>query len=273
MRAAVYSLIFREYKLEEFFKIVQEIGYGAVEIRVHEDGVHISPFANPNDMKVIKKMAEDYGLHICCLAGYARLGRPGNKGEAELKKAISVGRLADVADAPVFRIKITGYDPSIGYERTRELFRGQAKMLIETLRRENIEAVPAVEQHGGGDLAHSTGILKDMLRGFEPERIGVIFDPGNAAGREGWLPIELQIDMIKEYIKHVHVKNYDWSKEEPGKVVPSPLNRGIVDWEKVINELRKIGYKGYLSLEDFRPIPPEDRAREALQFFKSMGVK
>lgn len=32
--------------------------------------------------------------------------------------------------------------------------------------------------------------------------------------------------------------------------------------------LKRIGFKGYLSLEDFRKIPPEERAREALEFFK-----
>ncbi|RLF13470.1 MAG: hypothetical protein DRJ66_07770 [Thermoprotei archaeon] len=271
MKAAVYSLLFRSYKLEDFFRIMQEIGYKAVEIRVHEDGVHLSPFASIDEVRVMRKKAEDYGLEICCLSSYARLGRPGDKGRQELKKAISVGRLADIAGAKVFRIKITGYKPEIGYEGIRKLFREQAKELIETLKREGVEVIPAVEQHGGGDLAHSTGILKDMLRGFEPEDIGVIFDPGNAV-KEGWLPIELQIDMIKEYIKHVHVKNYEWSKERPGEVIASPLSRGIIDWRKVIDELRKIGYKGYLSLEDFRNIPPEDRAKEALEFFKSMGI-
>ena len=120
-------------------------------------------------------------------------------------------------------------------------------------------------------MAHSTGLLVDLLRGIEPEKIGVLFDPGNAV-KVGWLPLELQIDMIKDYIKHVHVKNYEWSSEEPGKVVPSPLDRGIVDWKKAVEILSSYGYKGYYSLEDFRPLPPEERARQALQFFKSLNL-
>ncbi|RLE77411.1 MAG: hypothetical protein DRJ56_02375 [Thermoprotei archaeon] len=267
MKPSVYSLIFHEYSLEGFFSAMREIGYEAVEVRVHEDGCHISPLASVEEAKRVAKLAEDYGLEVCCLASYAKLGYPWDRARAELDKIVNVARLADAAGAPVFRIKVAGYDPKLGYETIRRLFREQASELIDRLRRKGIESVPAIEQHGGGDMAHSTGLLKDLLRGLDPDRIGVLFDPGNSVV-EGWLPLELQVDLVREYIKHVHVKNYKWDPYRPGRVVPSPLDDGIVDWAKVVELLRGIGYRGYLSLEDFRPIPPEVRAREALEFFR-----
>lgn len=45
-------------------------------------------------------------------------------------------------------------------------------------------------------MAHSTCMLKDLLRGFEPEAVGVIFDPGNSV-KEGWLPLPLQLDAVR----------------------------------------------------------------------------
>jgi len=272
VRAAVYSLIFREYELRDFMSSVSSIGYRAVELRVHEDGVHLSPWLKPSQAGEIKKMAEDYGLGICCLASYAKLGYPGERGDVEVRKAVAIARIADRIEAPLFRIKVAGYNPELGYEGVRELFRRQLSQLLNALRGEGIEAVPVVEQHGGGDMAHSTCMLKDLLRGFEPEAVGVIFDPGNSV-REGWLPLPLQIDVVREYVKHVHVKNYEWDPSELGAVRPSPLDRGIVDWGRVIEVLGSWGYRGCFSLEDFRPLPPIDKAREALEFFRRHGVE
>ncbi|RLE82122.1 MAG: hypothetical protein DRJ51_02245 [Thermoprotei archaeon] len=267
MKISVYSLIFKEYSLESFFKVIGKLGYKAAEVRVHEDGVHLSPYASIEEADRVRKLAGDYGLKVCCLASYAKLGYPWERAKEELDKMVKIGVLADRVNAGVFRIKIAGYNPELGYENIRRLFREQAEELFKRLQRAGVESIPVIEQHGGGDLAHSAGILKDFLRGLDPERIGVLFDPGNAV-REGWLPIELQIDMVKEYIKHVHVKNYKWNPEKPGEVIPSPLNNGIVDWVKIVHLLKKLNYQGYYSLEDFRPIPPERRAKEALEFFK-----
>ncbi|RLE68620.1 MAG: hypothetical protein DRJ43_05270 [Thermoprotei archaeon] len=271
MKVSVYSLIFREYGLEEFAAAASSIGYAAIELRVHEDGVHLIPSLEPSRVREVKRIVEEYGLEVCCLSSYAKLGYPGERGSVEVRRAVEVAHLADVLEVPLFRVKVAGYDPGLGYEGVRSLFRRQLSQILSTLKREGVESVPVVEQHGGGDMAHSTCMLKDLLRGFDPEIVGVIFDPGNSV-REGWLPLPLQLDVIKEYVKHVHVKNYDWDPAEPGAVRPSPLDRGIVDWGRVVESLKSWGFKGCLSLEDFRPIPPVDRAREALVFFKKHGV-
>jgi len=267
MKPSVYSLIFRDYSFKRCIEKLSEIGYNVIEIRVSEDGIHLPIDASEEQINSYKKILNEYGFEVSCLAGYKKLGYTWDKAENEIKSMIKIGEMADKFGAPVFRIKVAKYDLSIGYERIRMLFRSQAVKLIEELRSRRINSIPVVEQHGGGDMAHSTGILIDLFRGLDPDRIGIMFDPGNAV-KVGWLPIELQIDMIHKYIKHVHVKNYEWDPNRPGERIPSPLHRGIVDWVKIISMLKKIGFKGYLSLEDFRKISPEERAREALEFFK-----
>lgn len=269
---SVYSLIFRDRGLEDTLKALSGLGVKALEIRVHEDSVHLSPWASGDEGSRVRRLVEDYGLTVCALASYGKLGCEADRAEKELEKLLNVGRLADVLGAAVFRVKVRGYDPGVGYERIRKLFRKQAVTLVKMLKAAGVEAVPVVEQHGGGDLAHSAGILLDFLRGLEPERFGVLFDPGNAV-KEGWLPLELQLDMLRPYVRHVHVKNYEWDLKEPGAVKPSPLDRGIVDWRLVVERLEGWGYRGFYSLEDFRPIPPEERVAEALAFFKGLGIE
>lgn len=90
-------------------------------------------------------MAEDYRLEICSVASYAKLGYPGERGEAEVKKAVAVAEAASLLGAPVFRIKVASYDPQLGYEAVRQLFRRQLSQLLKALKREAVEAVPVVE--------------------------------------------------------------------------------------------------------------------------------
>lgn len=270
-RFSVYSLIFREYDLETVLEKLEKVGVKSIEIRVHEDGVHLSPTSSSDEVEAARRLLEDYGFEVSALASYAKLGYGSDRARAEMELMLNIGSMADRLGADVFRIKVRSYDPDIGYEKIRELFRLQAKNLVEELEKREIRAVPVVEQHGGGDMAHSTGLLLDLLRGLDPERIGVLFDPGNAV-REGWLPIELQVDMVRDYVKHVHVKNFEWDPGSPGRVVPSPLDRGIVDWGKAVMLLEAAGYRGYYSLEDFRNIPPEERSRQGMEFFAKLGL-
>ena len=271
VKVCVYSLIFRDYALKDILEKLSEIGYDAIEIRIADDGVHLSTQYTEDDIVNVKNLLSEYNFKVSDLAGYAKLGYEWDRAKHEIDTMIRTGRAADKLGSKYFRIKVRGYDANVGYEKIRKLFREQLEHLIKTLKSENIEAVPVIEQHGGGDMAHTTAILIDLLRGFDPEYIGVMFDPGNSV-KEGWLPLDLQIDIVKDYIKHVHVKNYEWNPEKPGEVRASPLDRGIVDWVKVVEILSKYGFDGYYSLEDFRDMPPEVKAREAFEFFKKLNL-
>ena len=271
VKICVYSLIFKQYGLREILDKLSEIGYDAIEIRIADDGIHLSTSYTDEDISAVKNIVAEYGFIVTDLAGYAKLGYDWDRASKEIDTMIKTGRAADKLGSRYFRIKVRGYDSEIGYEKIRELFRQQLEEVIRRLKKEGIEAIPVIEQHGGGDMAHSTAILIDLLRGFDPENIGVMFDPGNSV-KNGWLPLDLQIDIVKDYIKHVHVKNYEWDPERPGEVIPSSLDKGIIDWVEAVKILSRFGFDGYYSLEDFRKILPEVKAKEAFDFFKSLKV-
>ena len=49
------------------------------------------------------------------------------------------------------------------------------------------------------------------------------------------------------------------------------MRGGMVDWSDVINALKKVGYKGYLSNEDFSlDLPTEEKLKDDLAFLKSL---
>jgi sugar phosphate isomerase/epimerase len=109
-----------------------------------------------------------------------------------------------------------------------------------------------------------------LVKDFDPKCIGVIYDPGNmiVEGRESW---KMGLELLGDYLAHVHVKNLLWqygeedyrgNKCERGwHWAWADMDKGMVDWQEVIRTLKATGYKGYLSLEDFSPSPIEERLK------------
>jgi len=132
---------------------------------------------------------------------------------------------------------------------------------------------------------------KRLVEDLDPSRIGVIFDPGNMVieGIENW---RMGLELLGPHLSHVHVKNAGWFREDagaqarqsPGDAGPglrslgggawewrwTPLLEGIVDWQRVVRDLRSAGCDGYLSLEDFGDQPVEQKLETAGKALRDM---
>jgi sugar phosphate isomerase/epimerase len=50
-----------------------------------------------------------------------------------------------------------------------------------------------------------------------------------------------------------------------------PMAEGLYDYSKMVDSLRKVGYKGFISVEDFRTeVSPEDRLENAIRFLRGL---
>ena len=93
----------------------------------------------------------------------------------------------------------------------------------------------------------------DNIRQVGSDRLGLCWDPGNAA-RSGGDPLA-EFDQIRSIIEHVHLKNYD-----PAEGRWSILDHGVVDWPAIIASLRDSDYQGFLILETHTDISPHEFA-------------
>ena len=85
------------------------------------------------------------------------------------------------------------------------------------------------------------------------------------------------MQLLGKYLAHVHVKNASWmieDKNENGVFFWKPtwarLKEGFVNWKQVINDLKTVGYKEYLSFEDFSDIPTGKKLVENIEYLKSL---
>ena len=73
MKYSVFTVIMQEFSLTEVAQILGEIGYDGVEWRVRDDGKHIHPKEIVKKAGEVKRITEENGLEISCVATYLPL--------------------------------------------------------------------------------------------------------------------------------------------------------------------------------------------------------
>ncbi|MBI4024374.1 MAG: sugar phosphate isomerase/epimerase [Verrucomicrobia bacterium] len=171
-----------------------------------------------------------------------------------------------------FRVGTGGYDPARPYAQMFDEARRGLDALQKLGRELGIRFL--FEMHAG-TIHPSASAMFRLIEGFDPQRIGVIYDPGNMIleGMERWL---WSVELLRDHIAHVHVKDYGWGfKNGRWEAEPAAFGQGLADWTEIIAALRKIGYAGCLHTEDFRGgycvkpvgISEDQKLAEAHSFF------
>jgi sugar phosphate isomerase/epimerase len=250
MKLAIFSKIGDEIPLPQLCALLAEHGYSGVEWRVHPEG-HVSPARVLDDARAADAAARRHGLESICLAGYRRTFEV-EQIEAEIAAAAAIG-------CPHVRIWAPAYRGDVPYQ---ELFDGARRDLECVVRTAQERGVRAVLEIHFGTIVPSAGLMHRLISGLDPSGVGVIYDPDNFVkdGREHW---QLGLELLGPYLAYVQFKNSAWvpgtdpsssSTSMRWTVAAMDLEEGLVDWPAFLGVLRRLGYDGYLSCEDGRPI-------------------
>ena len=170
-------------------------------------------------------------------------------GAEQVQEVEALCRAAQSIGCSFVRVGPGRYDASIGFWASMDRSRRHLGQAIEIGRRYGVR--PVVELH---DQTMADGVLAchELVKGFSPKEVGIIFDVGNAAvfGSQPWAEA---VDILLPHISHVHLKDMQWVRKDGklGTTFAGP-GEGLVDWAEVIKLLHSRGYQGYLSIEDYR---------------------
>ena len=92
--------------------------------------------------------------------------------------------------------------------------------------------------------------MTEFVDSFGSKNLRVHFDTGNIMEYqfpEHWIPI------LGERIRNVHLKEWDRRSREFGLHAFRTLLDGTTNWPAVIEELDRVGYRGFLTFEYFHP--------------------
>ena len=112
-------------------------------------------------------------------------------------------------------------------------------------------------------IVPSASLMYRLVSHFDPAHLGVIHDAGNMV-HEGFEDYGLGVELLGDYLAHVHVKNALFGEPQEGvsRAQWSGVEAGVVDFAALFKALKSAGYDGWLGVEDFSQSKP---SREALQ--------
>jgi sugar phosphate isomerase/epimerase len=207
----------------------------------------ILPDGGDDHLVHFKQVTELNGLKILSLTPYLTAGDV----EGTEKVLIAAQKLG----VPFIRIGSTTYDRTRTYNELFEHTMTYLKNVEPLCKRYGIKGL--IETHHG-TITASASAARHVVEPFNPDHIGVLYDPGNMV-HEGFENYRMGMELLGPYLAHVHVKNAGWvptlEHESDGSVQWEaswkPIKQGIVPWKLVIDDLKFVGYDGYLGLEDF----------------------
>ncbi|HBP38483.1 MAG TPA: sugar phosphate isomerase/epimerase [Clostridiales bacterium] len=265
MKYSVFSVCTPEYDICDTVQLLKNLGFDGVEWRVADP----PPAAKPADYTFegrywsynrstldisqiekeaarIKDICSQAGIEICALATYLGLWDV-----VDIERALNA---AQAMECPSIRVDMPFYD---GTENYRSLFSRSAAQVIELAKLAARYQVRINFETHMGNIIPSASAAYRLVSGCDPNHIGIIFDPGNMV-YEGFENYRLGIELLGEYLAHVHVKNSLWqlngtSDDGVNTWNPTwaPFKKGYADLGNLIQVLRESNYSGYLSVEDF----------------------
>lgn len=275
MKVGVFTVGLPDLTPEEAAREIREAGYDGVEWRVTHvpdevKGDEPSFWGNNlctleptlEEARRARRLSEEAGLEVPGLGTYVAVG--------DLEATDDAMRFAVAAGASQVRVGVGAPDDS-SYER---LFSAAREFLggVEDLARSH--GTKAVVEIHHKTICPSASLAHRLVSAFDPDLVGVIFDPGNMA-QEGFEDYRIGAELLGSYLAHVHLKNAAFERPEGGGVWKprwSPLEDGVVDFEQVFEALEQVGYDGWLVIEDFSGARPSREAlRHNLEFVRAFA--
>lgn len=263
MKKSISQWSFAKGSLKECMQLAREAGFEAIEVTVAEEG-EITLSSSQKDVQAILKTAQDIGIQISSLATglFWKYSLTSNSASLRNKAKEIVIKMLDIAawlgtDAILVVPGAVGVDfipeaevvpYELAYERSLEAL----KELAPEAERRGVDI--AIENVWSKFLL-SPLEMRDFVDKIGSDRLGVYFDVGNViltGYPEHWIRI------LGRRIRRVHVKDFRRAVGTLAGFVD--LLEGDVDWPRVMEALREIGYNSFLTAEMLPPYPHHPEA-------------
>lgn len=261
LKVGVFTVMLPDLTPEQAAEALTKYGYDGVEWRVTHVpserqteppsfwGNNLCTFAPTlQEAERAGKIARDAGLAIPGLGTYLSMG--------DLQATEGAMQFAKACGAAQIRVPSGALPPGVTYA---EQFEKASRYLAEVESLAKQYGVKALVEIHHVTITPSASLAHRLVSHFDPQYIGVIHDAGNMV-HEGFEDYRLGVQLLGDYLTHVHVKNAAFGSDH--KPHWSALENGVVDFTKLFNALKEVGYSGWIVIEDFSNARPSLAALE-----------
>ena len=218
--------------LPELAALVKDWGFDGVELPVRT-GFQVPPENVQRGLPEAVHILGEHGLKIFSIAG-----------------PTDEATIAACAEQGVPLIRIMADLSSRGYLEGEEALRRDFDRFLPLLEKYAVKV--GVQNHYGRMVCHALG-LRHLLRGYDPQRIGAVWDAAHNA-LQGEEP-ELALDILWQVLLMVNLKNAFWQRTNPQEAGPALWapwwtsgRQGLASWPRVAAELKRRSYSGVVCL-------------------------
>lgn len=277
MKYSVFTASTPEWTPAEAATTLAAQGWDGIEWRVTDQAPATPPgFWAGNLATWTLEGLEESIPQIAEITASAGLEFSGIGGYAQASDRVNAERmLAATAALGARRVRIAM--PRVDGRNYPELFartRGDLEWVAEAARRHGVMAL--VELHHE-TITPSASAARRLVEGLDPAHIGVIHDVGNLV-IEGFENHRAGLELLGEYLAHVHIKNARWVPGEARADGSIPwthgwatLRAGQADIAAYVADLVAHGYDGWITLEDFSTeLPLARRTADNLAYIREL---
>jgi len=207
------------------------------------EGIEIPQFETQAQVEEVAAVAAELGIEVHSVMGGTHWQLPLSSTDEEvrlqgvegIKRALQVAKWAG---APVVLVVPGVVNDDVSYAAAYELSR---KSLYEILPVAEELGVAMLLENVWNKFLLSPLEMRDYIDSFETPLVQGYFDVGNIllyGYPHQW------IEILGDRVKRIHVKDFDVNTRQF-----VALLTGSVDWPRVANALRGIGYDGYVTAE------------------------
>ena len=274
MKLSITSVMLPSWDLDQTFDKLAEHGYDGIELRCRynpdDPNVALSPWGrhltdvSPDNVvekaPQIREASQRSGITVAALAPNFTYE------DTETVEKIFKGALAiDPNNPPLIRVGAQRHDRALPYHPQFLSARAGFASLVETAREYGVKMIYEIHV---GTIAVSCSRTLELLRDLDPAHIGAIFDVPNMI-KVGIEDTRMGLELLGPYLAHCHIGNAipaQTERDETGKMQWTwnfcDVREGIADIPQIIQDLKDVGYTGYISLEEFGPGEDDQKIAE-----------
>ncbi len=281
MRYSATSVMMPELTMEEQAALLQRLGFDGIEWRVRrvpddqrgkgysEWGAHKNDLTPENFLESAEQMKGIAAGHGLAIAGIAS-----NAPATDLEQVRLLAEGAQACGAPFVRVGCPrGYDGSQDYN---ELYQEAVEAYGTAVDAVSGFGVRAALEIHGHTIHPSASLAHRIVSHWDPSQVCVIFDANNMV-RDGFETTEIAIELLGPYLGHVHVGGHrpvEKGRDEIGTAQwdwqGCPLGDGLYDYPRLLRKLTAMDYQGFISIEDFRERPLEEKLKSGLGYLRQV---